>query len=212
MGRTHYAVLGIDHDDATTGVRAAYRDMERRFHPQRTGPGGVPSFLELRRAHDVLEDPRRRRAYDLVLVRAPPQAPAPPAAEPDAAWSLRRDCVGSRPSVAEIVDRIARNFSGRRVPKSEHVEVLGVTVLTPDGAWPELLTLAVPTFEPCGSCHGTGLALLVTCPICEGEGLVEREGHVELAPARAAGRLSVALTRIGVENLALELRVASASA
>jgi hypothetical protein len=41
---THYAALGLEDHDRAAVIRGACRDLERRYHPARVGPGGVENF------------------------------------------------------------------------------------------------------------------------------------------------------------------------
>jgi hypothetical protein len=68
----HYRVLGVHPSASSEQVRAAYRDLARRLHPdhQRGASGPEASLAERRmreinEAWRVLQDPVRRRRYDL---------------------------------------------------------------------------------------------------------------------------------------------------
>ena len=55
---------------ATQGeIRAAYRVMAKRLHPDVScaGGGGPEAFLEIRRAYETLSDPATRAGYDRSL-------------------------------------------------------------------------------------------------------------------------------------------------
>jgi DnaJ-class molecular chaperone len=61
----HYATLGLDRHCTTAQVRAAYRRLAKRHHPD-ANPG-VPEAADrtqaINAAHEILSDPARRRAY-----------------------------------------------------------------------------------------------------------------------------------------------------
>lgn len=61
-----YAVLGLDAHATPEQVRAAYRGLAQRFHPDHNPKNMAAErrMQELNRAYDVLNDPARRRAYD----------------------------------------------------------------------------------------------------------------------------------------------------
>jgi DnaJ-class molecular chaperone len=65
----HYATLGLDRRCTTAQVRAAYRLLAKRHHPDlhADSPEAATRTRELNAAHEVLSDPARRRAYDLEL-------------------------------------------------------------------------------------------------------------------------------------------------
>jgi curved DNA-binding protein CbpA len=63
---THYDVLGVARDAATSEVRRAYVDLARRHHPDRAG-GDPARMRAINEAWSVLGDPDRRHRYDLEL-------------------------------------------------------------------------------------------------------------------------------------------------
>lgn len=72
MGPTdpdHYATLGLDRRCTSAQIRAAYRLLAKRHHPDlnRGSPDAVARSQEINAAHEVLSDPARRRAYDREL-------------------------------------------------------------------------------------------------------------------------------------------------
>lgn len=75
---THYATLGVAPDASQAEIRAAYRDLARRLHPDRVASGDpVPAgrtMAAVNEAYRVLSDPGRRVVYDRTL-RDPVAAP-----------------------------------------------------------------------------------------------------------------------------------------
>lgn len=63
---TYYDVLQVERDAAPDRVRAAYRQLARRYHPDRARDAGAAHRLmaELNAAYAVLSDPRQRALYD----------------------------------------------------------------------------------------------------------------------------------------------------
>jgi len=62
----HYATLGLDHQCSADQIRAAYRVLAKKFHPD-VNPGSLGALArtqELNAAHAILSDPEQRRAYD----------------------------------------------------------------------------------------------------------------------------------------------------
>jgi DnaJ-class molecular chaperone len=75
----HYATLGLDRRCTAAQIRAAYRSLARRHHPD-LNPGSSAAITrtqEINAAHETLADPARRRAYDRDLdARSRPAAAA----------------------------------------------------------------------------------------------------------------------------------------
>jgi len=59
-----YAILGIPIDADQAAIRAAYRVLARRYHPD-TGTGSsTEQFHQIARAYQTLSNPSRRERYD----------------------------------------------------------------------------------------------------------------------------------------------------
>ncbi len=61
-----YHILNVEHDASEAEIKAAYRRMAFKYHPDQN-PGDERSeerFKEVTHAYEVLSDPRKRRAYD----------------------------------------------------------------------------------------------------------------------------------------------------
>lgn len=61
----YYTLLGIKPDASAEDVRAAYRALAKRLHPDANpAPDAAQAFRAVTEAYRVLSDPRRRAAYD----------------------------------------------------------------------------------------------------------------------------------------------------
>ena len=121
--------------------RAQRRHLQRvprfswRYHPARVGPGGERNFRPIADAYRVLSDSSLRRSYDDARARRDdaetPLEPEPLVSRkrpstrgaarstPVEVLSLRRESILASPAGEAVLARIARNFSGVGVPKSE---------------------------------------------------------------------------------------------
>uniref|UniRef100_A0ACD5WN44 Uncharacterized protein n=1 Tax=Avena sativa TaxID=4498 RepID=A0ACD5WN44_AVESA len=69
---TFYELLGIPAEGSSfEDVRAAYRQMARRYHPDVSPPGAAGEhtrrFIQVQEAYETLSDPGRRSGYDRAL-------------------------------------------------------------------------------------------------------------------------------------------------
>jgi curved DNA-binding protein CbpA len=78
VAATHYELLGLTTDASQDEIRAAYRALARRHHPDTqhdadpaTAERGRHTMAALNEAWSVLGDPLRRQAYDAGLGRPP---------------------------------------------------------------------------------------------------------------------------------------------
>ncbi len=70
MAKNYYLILGVDSNATPEQNKSAYRRQVMDFLPDHYGENCEP-FLAIQEAHAVLNDPIRRRAYDLLLHKRP---------------------------------------------------------------------------------------------------------------------------------------------
>lgn len=121
---THYDTLEVSPRASPEVLRAAYRSLIQRYHPDRH-PGDAAAAARaaaITEAYDLLSDPERRAAYDAMLAEQsstgnsgmPPAAPGGqgmPRGATGAASTVRRTSGDRRPSA----QRTAPSSSGRWV-------------------------------------------------------------------------------------------------
>jgi DnaJ-class molecular chaperone len=223
--RNHYAVLGVPRTESAGGIRAAFRDLVKRHHPDRAGVQDANRFREIVDAYRALADPEIRRAYDEDLRRHEQGDPVrirrgrPVGAgwaEPEPLVPEPLDVFGApeeiRPSFDALFERMLRNFTGRGVPKAERPEAITCQVLlTPEeAARGGVLPIQFPVFEPCASCGGSGHTMLFPCLDCSASGIVEVPAtvRIRIPPGVASGsRFTTSLSGIGIGNLVLEVLI-----
>lgn len=213
--RDYYVVLGVPRSETREGIRAAFRDLAKRYHPDRSGQGSEMRFREIREAYEVLSDPERRRAYNHSLTPEPTSGSglSGPAAEPlrPEAESIFARPESVRPSYAEVRDRWARNFTGLGVPKAERPRALDLDLfLSPEEArFGCTVPIGVPLFRRCVECGGSGGAWPFPCPACGATGWIEDLETIEVGIPGGIGPgmiLEAPLETRGVTNLVLRLR------
>lgn len=62
---TYYDILGVVPAASPAEIKAKYRALIQRIHPDLDGPAAL--FRQVQQAYEVLSDPRRRATYDLSL-------------------------------------------------------------------------------------------------------------------------------------------------
>jgi DnaJ-class molecular chaperone len=219
-------VLGIRRDESPAGIRAAFRDLARRYHPDRAGPAGTRFFQDLVEAYAVLSNHERRASYDRGLVHAGVAEPedllsvTPAAARPRREAeplvpdrvSLMRDFHVTRPSYDEVFERFLRNFAGTTPPRMRQPDALRLQIVLSR----ELATrggpieLGVPVFYPCTRCHGTGSVGPFSCEDCDGVGLTQEEEPIRVRiPAGVPDGtvIELPLRGLGIHNIYLRLMV-----
>jgi hypothetical protein len=221
LGRSYYLKLGITKSVSADGVRHAFREQVKRYHPDRVGAERAGFFQELVEAYHILSDPERRRTYDLGLEHADPGTAGAPVAVsldrpsrpnlPQAVLALRRPYVKDAPFDAALA-RVSRNLTAANVAGNQSPEALDAQVIlsTDEALRGGILVLTVPSCSPCERCGGSGRQGLFSCDLCDGEGLMEEEETLRLQIPPQVGdgtRIDVPLRGLGLHNFYLCLRI-----
>jgi DnaJ-class molecular chaperone len=78
--KTYYEILEVSELASTETIRAAYRSLSKRFHPDNKKTGSEERFKVLTEAHECLIDGGKRKEYDRELQRSrAPKESAPKA-------------------------------------------------------------------------------------------------------------------------------------
>ncbi len=63
--KDYYAVLGIDITATPEAVKAAYRKLASKYHPDKSkAPNASQKFREVQEAYETLSQSERRQSYD----------------------------------------------------------------------------------------------------------------------------------------------------
>jgi len=192
--RDYYVVLGVPRDASPAGIRAAFRGLAKRTHPDRAGAASARRFAEIREAYETLADAESRRAYDARLAREEPLR-----------RPRRRE--GSAASGESAAGPRRAEPAGPAAAKEIRCQV----VLSPEeAARGGELPMRVPVAMPCAACGGAGWDGLLPCAACVGSG--GRRGHLAVRLPIPAGvpagvRLELPLGRYGLPGAVLRARV-----
>lgn len=149
----HFAALGLPRDASDTDIRAAYRLLARRYHPDMGGGYPIEAFLAVKEAWEVLRDADARKQHRLSLGQGHGSGPGEPVR------AQRPAPRGVDPADSDAMDRLVIDV---RVDRDTARHGGGVTVRLPiDTACPECADHGLQR-GACGVCNGGGrLRMLV---------------------------------------------------
>lgn len=171
--KDYYFILGISRSESTEGIKAAFRKLAKKYHPDKSGPQETRRFQDINEAYGVLSDPESRRRYTDELRQNEERKERPPRPTRSAPiyGPPRTD---EFTSLDDIISSFFGDFPGFGPPRRSHEEVDLELVLSPEEAEQgcEVSAEIVLPFR-CPECRGSGELGPFVCPACNGRG-VER--------------------------------------
>jgi DnaJ-class molecular chaperone len=217
--KNYYMVLGVPRTESPSGLRAAFRQLAKRYHPERIGVQGARFFQEILTAYQVLSDPEKRRLYDRGLSHAEGRvveqtesiivdsgtqlAPAVP--EPIPRLSSFETI---SPPFEEMLERVLRNFTRTEAPREESARSFNVHPA--EAARGGMASIPIPVLYPCPACGGSGQDWLFPCSPCQGQGMLEEEETIRVQIPPMVGDytlVEVPVRGLSLHNLYLRLYI-----
>ena len=169
-----YEVLGVSKSASADELKAAYRKLAMKHHPDRN-PGDKTAeqkFKEISEAYDILKDDQKRAAYDRFGHAAFEQAGARGPGD-----------FGFSGGFADIFDEMFGEFmgGGRRGqggPSRGSDLRYNLEIPLEDSFRGKQTTVRVQTLAACEQCKGSGAeagSRPIACPTCQGRGQVRRQ-------------------------------------
>ena len=153
----YYALLGVDADAADEALRAAWRALAARWHPDRAGEVAAATFHRISAAYELLSDPLARMAYDRRRRGARPGVapPAPPARPP-----------GRAPAPGVMLSRLSKPLHVLEMSGAVRYDRPGfITLLLrpEEAAQGGMVQIAMRVDVRCRACGGVPNAACVRC-------------------------------------------------
>jgi molecular chaperone DnaJ len=195
----YYDLLGVPRKAAQKEIRAAYRKLARKYHPD-LNPGDKSSeekFKQVQEAYDVLSDTKKRQMYDQFGFETPGASGMPSAGNGgDVHFDFGgfdfgggSSGTGGGPSFRDLFSQYFRGGGGvaeapaHAEPGSSLEYQIEITFWEAVRGTQKKLTIA--RLDACADCHGTGtVGQQQTCTACGGSGQV----------AQTSGRMRFNLT------------------
>ncbi len=173
--KNYYEILGVDKKASDADIKAAYRKLAMKYHPDRNqgNAEAAEKFKEINEAHETLSDSQKRAAYDYELEH-------PGMGGFGGGFGGGQGFGGFEDIFSSIFGGgFGGGFSaGQRAAQSQVGEDIQreMTLSFMDAAKGCTKTFSYMRNESCSSCRGTGAkggTAMNTCSRCGGKGVVQ---------------------------------------
>lgn len=164
-----YKTLGVDRSASADEIKKAHRKLVRKYHPDSNpgDPDAEERFKEIQGAFDILNDPKKKAAYDRGGFQMPGGGAGGAGFDMGNLSDFLQDLVGNR-FAGGGRSRQPQAMPGRDLETQ-------VRISFDESLHGTEVSLPVPSQDPCPDCNGTGGrrgSVQVPCPDCHGQGVV----------------------------------------
>jgi len=187
MPDTYYSILDIDSTASLEQIRRAYRKLALKYHPDKNKTEEASElFRKTQEAYEILKDPRKRAAYDILI--NPDPVEKPPEDTPKKGTDLK---LSITVSIEDIVQCLTKTIITKRkgpcleCNKTGSQELRRKKCIYCEGTGYQGLSIILGSKKKCIYCEGIGsLPIKPLCPKCSGKGVIQEliRKQVSLSP------------------------------
>lgn len=173
--RDYYEILGVDRNVDDSGLKAAYRKLALKHHPDRNpnSPEAEEKFKEAAEAYSILSDGQKRAAYDRYGHQGVAAAAGGGAGFDPSAFADFSDILGDFFGINDLFGGGGAR-RGNRPQRGEDVRY-DLEIGFEDMMKGLTADIQVPRMDACKRCNASGAEPqdgLTVCPMCRGRGEV----------------------------------------
>lgn len=216
----YYELLGVPRKASTKDIRASYRKLARKYHPD-LNPGDKASeekFKQIQEAYDILSDPKKKQMYDQVGFYAENYHGGPqPGGEGDdgvhvdfGGFDFGGSGAGSGggASFRDLFSQFFRTGQAAEGPERESGSDLEykIQISFSEAVRGTVKKISITRLDTCTTCQGTGATgSAQVCTTCNGKGIVQQAGgkmrfNVTCPRCSGTGKLRTPCRRCGGEG------------
>ena len=219
----YYELLGVPRKATTKEIRAAFRKLARKYHPD-LNPGDKAAeekFKQLQEAYDVLSDTKKRQMYDqygFYSENLPPEGYGPGTQSQDQGVNFDFGGFdfgggGGGGAGTSFRDLFGQFFGGRRGAAAQEMEAerggdleYQIEIDFRDAVRGSVKKMQITRMDACETCHGTGaVGTPQVCPTCGGKGTIQQSAgkmrfNVPCTRCGGTGKLRAACKTCGGEG------------
>jgi molecular chaperone DnaJ len=200
MSEDHYTLLGLRRDASLEEIKRAYRQLAKRYHPDRTqnNPQDTEIFKAVSVAFATLSNAERRAEYDRLLVASEHRTAIPRGQRARATASgFRRQ----RTPFGDVIEEFFQGWGGGAPERDERV--LEITLTSREARIGVTVPVDIPWKGQCLLCQGSGLAPFSICSGCRGSGFTHGSRRITLnippgVPSNTTQRLCLANNHLAI--------------
>ena len=180
----YYELLGVPRKAPVKEIRAAYRKLARKYHPD-LNPGDKSSeekFKQIQEAYDILSDPKKRQMFDQFGFYSDSGGPPPGSTAPGddihvdfGGFDFGGSSVGTGTSFRDLFSQFFRGGTAEQVaaqPQTGSDLEYHIEVSFAEAVRGAVKKLSIARLDSCADCKGTGAvgSTQQVCTACGGNG------------------------------------------